>query len=167
MKSSFRQHLLRWRASLGAITLLCLLWHIFLPTMVHTGIVPALYAMPTHCQVAEIKNASLITQTHSSHHQNSMHEMHHGQQLQPTQDDQLSDYAKEVFALASQIMKHCPLCTHGLDAVAIIPLIAFILIFVLAWFSRVRCLCYTWSEDLHIPRIFYIFPIKQAPPLAL
>ena len=96
-----------------------------------------------------------------------MHEMHHQQHLQPTAHDQLSDYAKEVFALASQIMKHCPLCTHGLDAVAIIPLIAFILIFVLAWFSRVRCLCYTWSEDLHIPRIFYIFPIKQAPPLAL
>ena len=97
----------------------------------------------------------------------SHREMHHGQHSQPTQHDQLSDYAKEVFALASQIMKHCPLCTHGLDAVAIIPLIAFILIFVLAWFSRVRCLCYTWSEDLHIPRIFYIFPIKQAPPLAL
>jgi hypothetical protein len=99
MKSSFRQHLLKWRASLGAITLLCLLWHIFLPTMVHTGVVPALYAMPTHCQVTEIKNASLITQTHSSHHQHSMHEMHHEQQLQPTQHDQLSDYAKEVLPL--------------------------------------------------------------------
>ena len=166
MKSSFRQHLLKWRASLGAITLLCLLWHIFLPTMVHTGVVPALYAMPTHCQVTDIKNSLMLSESHSSHH-HAMHEMHHQQHLQWTAHDQLSDYAKEVFALASQIMKHCPLCTHGLDAVAIIPLIAFILIFVLAWFSRVRCLCYTWSEDLKIPRIFYIFPIKQAPPLAL
>jgi hypothetical protein len=57
MKSSFRQHLLKWRASLGAITLLCLLWHIFLPTMVHIGVVPALYAMPSHCQVTNIQNS--------------------------------------------------------------------------------------------------------------
>jgi len=92
--------------------------------MVHTGVVPALYAMPTHCQVTEIKNSLMLSESHSSHH-HAMHEMHHGQHSQPTQHDQLSDYAKEVFALASQIMKHCPLCTHGLDAVAIIPLIAF------------------------------------------
>ncbi|MCH7313175.1 hypothetical protein [Acinetobacter sp. ANC 3882] len=164
MKSSFRQHLLKWRASLGAVTLLCLLWHIFLPTMVHTGVVPALYAMPSHCQVTEIQNVSLMSQTHSSHHQ---HDMHHAQQLQSSKHTQLSEYAHEVYALASQIMKHCPLCSHGLDAVAIVPLLAFVLIFLLAWFSRVRCLCYSWTEDLHIARIFYIFPTKQAPPLAL
>lgn len=165
MKSSFRQHLLKWRTVLGAITLLCLLWHIFLPTMVHTGIMPALYAMPSHCQVTEIQNTMMLTQEHTHHH--SMHKMSYQQHLQHAQHSQLSEYAQEVFALASKIMKHCPLCTHGLDAAAIIPLIAFILIFLLAWFSRVRCLCYTWTEDLHIPRIFYILPIKQAPPLAL
>ncbi|MFI8032887.1 hypothetical protein ACH8I4_03250 [Acinetobacter sp. ABJ_C3_5] len=167
MKSSFRQHLLKWRAYFGAVTLLCLLWHIFLPTMVHTGVVPALYAMPSHCQVTEIQNVSLMSQTHSGHHQRSMHDMHHGPQLQHAKHAQLSEYAQQVFALASQIMKHCPLCSHGLDAAAIVPLIAFIIIFLLAWFSRVRCLCHSWTEDLHITRIFYIFPIKQAPPLAL
>lgn len=167
MKSSFRQHLLKWRASLGAVTLLCLLWHIFLPTMVHTGIVPALYAMPSHCQVTVIQNASLMTQTHAGHHSHAMHDMHHTQQLQSSNHAHLSDHAQQVFALASQIMKHCPLCTHGLDAAVLIPLIAFIFIFLLAWFGRVRSLCYTWTEDLHIPRIFYIFPTKQAPPLTL
>ena len=163
MKSSFRQHLLKWRASFGAITLLCLLWHIFLPTLVHTGVVPALYAMPTHCQVTNIQNSLMLSEPHSNHH----HDMHHQQHLQPTGHDQLSDYAKEVFALASQIMKHCPLCTYGVDAAAIVPFIAIIFVFLLAWFTRVRFLCYVWSEDLHIPRIFYLFPIKQAPPLAL
>ena len=97
MKSSFRQHLLKWSASFGAITLLCLLWHIFLPTLVHTGVVPALYAMPTHCQVTNIQNSLMLSEPHSNDH----HDMHHQQHLQPTGHDQLSDYAKEVFALAS------------------------------------------------------------------
>lgn len=163
MQSSFRKHMLKWRASFGAITLLCLLWHIMLPTLVHTGIVPALYAMPTHCQVTEIQN----TDSHSSHQHHMMPEMHHGQHLQHAEHDQLSDHAKEVFALASQIMKHCPLCTYGFDAAVIVPLFAFILVFILAWFSRVRCLCAAWIENLYIPRVAYIFPIKQAPPLAL
>lgn len=166
MKSSFRQHLLKWRACLGAITLLCLLWHIFLPTMVQTGVVPALYAMPSHCQVTEIQNASVMIHTHSAH-QHSMHEIHHSPQLQHSKHPELSSYAQEVFALASQIMKHCPLCSHGLDAAILMPLIALIFTLLLAWFSRVRCLCYTWTEDLHIPRISYIFPIKQAPPFAV
>ncbi|MCY6411001.1 hypothetical protein QTA56_02475 [Acinetobacter sp. VNH17] len=166
MKSSFRQHLLKWRASLGAITLLCLLWHILLPTMVHTGVVPALYAMPSHCQVTEIQNSLMGSESHSGHHQHTMNEMHQ-QHLHVAEHHPLSKYAKEVFALASQIMKHCPLCTHGLDAAVIVPLIALVLLFVLGWFSRIRCLCHVWTEDLHIPRLFYIFPIKQAPPLAL
>lgn len=168
MKSSFRQHLLQWRASLGAVAVLCLLWHIFLPTMVHTGVVPALYAMPSHCQVTEIQNTTLMAQTHSGHHPHSMsmHDTHHGAQLHG-KHAQLSEYAQQVFTLASQIMKHCPLCSHGLDAAALVPLIAFIIVFLLAWFSRVRCLCHAWTEDLHIARIFYIFPIKQAPPLSL
>ncbi|MFW2125416.1 hypothetical protein ACG94O_21215, partial [Acinetobacter ursingii] len=73
MKSSFRQHLLKWRACLGAITLLCLLWHIFLPTMVHIGVVPALYAMPSHCQVTNIQNSLIDSDSHSSHHHHAMH----------------------------------------------------------------------------------------------
>ncbi|MCH7335011.1 hypothetical protein [Acinetobacter sp. NIPH 2699] len=168
MKPSFRQHMHKWRTLFGAIALLCLLWHILLPTMVHTGIVPALYAMPSHCQVTEIQKATLLsTQAHnSSHHQHIMQQ--HNHHLDHTQHgSQLSEYAQQVYALASQIMKHCPLCTYGLDAAAIVPLIAFIFVFLLAWFSRVRCLCHAWTEDLHIARLFYILPIKQAPPLAL
>lgn len=93
--------------------------------------------------------------------------LQHEQHLQHIEHNQLSDHAKEVFALASKIMKHCPLCTYGVDAAAIVPFIAIIFVFLLAWFTRVRCLCYAWTENLHIPRIYYIFPIKQAPPLAL
>lgn len=168
MKSSFRQHLLKWRACLGAITLLCLLWHIFLPTMVHIGVVPALYAMPSHCQVTNIQNSLIDSDSHSSHHHHAMHDKtQHEQHLQHQKHNLLSDHAKEVFALASKIMKHCPLCTYGVDAAAIVPFIAIIFVFLLAWFTRVRCLCYAWTENLHIPRIYYIFPIKQAPPLAL
>ncbi|SPL69977.1 hypothetical protein [Acinetobacter stercoris] len=168
MKSSSRQHLQKKRAFLGTITLLCLLWHIFLPSMVHIGIIPALYAMPSHCQVTEIQNAMIMSgERHAHHHQHSIHETPHQQHLQHTDQNHLSKYAQEVFALASQIMKHCPLCSSGLDAAIIIPLIAFILVLVVAWFSRIRCLCYQWTEDLHIPRIFYILPIKQAPPLSL
>lgn len=166
MQSSFRQHLLKWRASLGAVTLLCLLWHIFLPTMVHIGVVPALYAMPSHCQVTDIQNSLMASETHSIHH-HTMHHMQHEQHMQHAEHSHLSEHAQAVFALASQIMKHCPLCSHGLDAAVIIPLLAFVLIFLLAWFSRIRCLCYTWTEDLHIPRIFYTLPLKQAPPLTL
>ncbi|MGM1003364.1 hypothetical protein [Acinetobacter haemolyticus] len=171
MNSSFRQHLQKWRALIGAVTLLCLLWHILLPTMVHTGIVPALYAMPSHCQVTEIQKATLLSaQVHSNHHSEHHHHTmeQHKHHLEHAQHgSQLSEYAQQVYALASQIMKHCPLCTYGLDAAAIIPLLGLILIFLLAWFSRVRCLCHAWTKDLQIPRIFYIFPIKQAPPVTL
>ena len=163
MKPSFRQHLLKWRTLFGAVTLLCLLWHILLPTMVHTGIAPTLYAMPTHCQVTEIKNSMTMSHAHMSHHQHDMHQQH----LQDSKTTQLSAHELEVFALAAQIMKHCPLCSYGLDDAAIIPLLACIFIVLLAWFGRVRCLCASWKDELYLPRIFYILPIKQAPPLAL
>ncbi len=108
----------------------------------------------------------MASETHSIHH-HTMHHMQHEQHMQHAEHSHLSEHAQAVFALASQIMKHCPLCSHGLDAAVIIPLLAFVLIFLLAWFSRVRCLCYTWTEDLHIPRIIYTLPLKQAPPLTL
>ncbi len=76
-------------------------------------------------------------------------------------------HAQEVFALATQIMKHCPLCTHGLDAAILIPLIALIFVLILRWFSRVRCLCHTWTIQLELPLTFSILPIKHAPPTAL
>ncbi|MDR2250004.1 hypothetical protein [Acinetobacter sp.] len=75
-----------------------------------------------------------------------------------------TQHAQEVFALATQIMKHCPLCTHGLDTAI---LIALIFVLILRWYSRVRSLCHTWTIQLEPPRTFYILPIKHAPPSAL
>ncbi|MHC3134580.1 hypothetical protein ACWPO0_01670 [Acinetobacter nosocomialis] len=163
MVLSFRQHLLKWRTLLSAITLLCLLWHIFLPTLVQIGIVPELYTMPSHCQPVVLE--------HSAYQQNFNMEQHHlshvHHHMESIQNKFHTKHAQEVFALATQIMKHCPLCTHGLDAAILIPLIALIFVLILRWFSRVRCLCHTWTIQLELPVTFYILPIKHAPPTAL
>ncbi|HCD61803.1 hypothetical protein [Acinetobacter nosocomialis] len=163
MVLSFRQHLLKWRTLLSAITLLCLLWHIFLPTLVQIGIVPELYTMPSHCQSVVLE--------HSTHQQNFNMEQHHPSHghhhMESIQNKFHTKHAQEVFALATQIMKHCPLCTHGLDAAILIPLIALIFVLILRWFNRVRCLCHKWTIQLELPLTFYILPIKHAPPTAL
>lgn len=163
MVLSFRQHLLKWRTLLSAITLLCLLWHIFLPTLVQIGIVPELYTMPSHCQPVVLEH-SPYQQNFNIEQHHSSHAHHH---MESIQNKFHTQHAQEVFALATQIMKHCPLCTHGLDAAILIPLIALIFILILRWFSRVRSLCHTWTIQLELPRTFYILPIKHAPPSAL
>ena len=168
MTSTFRQHLHKRRTFIGMLTLLCLLWHMFLPTLVQTGIAPALYAIPSHCQPAA--NMALTMQDehlHQTHAQMSLHPTAHMQLDHQHEHDQLSLHELGVYALASEIMKHCPLCSHGLDAAAILPLLALILLLIVAWFAQVRCLCYRWAEQLQIPQLFYLFPLKQAPPFAL
>lgn len=165
MKSSVREPMLKWRTSLGMVTVLCLLWHILLPTMVHMGIVPALYAMPSHCQVTHLQKSLNGSTSHFSNHSSLHHESHlHHQEQNP---DQLSDHAREVFVLAGKVMKHCPLCSYGMDAAAIVLFIAMILVIVLAWFTRIRCLCHGWTQTPFIPRIVYILPLKHAPPCSI
>lgn len=178
---SFPSLLIKRRALFGAVTLLCLLWHIFLPTLVNVGLVPRLYVMPTHCQPVELN-----THHELGHHHMTMPDGHvmtmavmpndmskmdmsvqahastvQAKVLQPFQ----TAHAHEVFILAAEIMKHCPLCSHGLEGAVLAPLFAFVLALLVCWFAVVRCLQHLWPKLRFISPPDFVHPLKQAPPV--
>jgi hypothetical protein len=179
MLPSFRERLIKRRALLGVVTLLCLLWHILLPSMVNIGLIPTLYSMPTHC----LPNVMPATIHHSntSQHSAMQHDMHsmpmmmaHDASANVHQvahtaniDKFHTAHAHAVFELAAKIMKHCPLCSHGLEGGLLAPFIILLVALILRWFAVVRSLCHTWVIARYIPLVDYILPFKQAPPLAL
>lgn len=200
MMPTFRQQLVKRRTLLGAVTLFCLLWHILLPAMVHVGLVPALFVMPSHCQPTiqtgmlmanKQDNAAAQSMSHDhamlTHMQHDVmsgsmpdHMMSHmdhrhmsDHQLQPhmaapAETDRFhTPHAHEVFALAAKIMKHCPLCSHGLEGGILAPLIALVFVLLACWFAIVRCLCHTWTENKYVPRFSFVLPFKHGPPVAL
>ena len=183
MMPTFRQQLVKRRTLLGAVTLLCLLWHILLPTLVHVGVVPALFAFPSHCQPAVFSNGYFGIDANNAPEQSIVSDysrtnglMQH-QMPMPASTQQFmtasandtfhTQHAHEVFTLASKIMKHCPLCSHGLDSGILIPLIVLLVILLVRWFALVRSLCYTWTKRLYIPHISFALPFKHAPPSIL
>ena len=208
MMPTFRQQLVKRRTLLGSVTLFCLLWHMLLPTMVHIGLVPALFVMPSHCQpdvLAEVQQGSTSTPAsiqpmppgmhmmmdgampdhamgqmmghamshHNSHSMSPAEHMHmsgampHAHGDAPETDRFHTQHAHEVFALAAKIMKHCPLCSHGLEGGILAPLIALVFVLLACWFAVVRCLCHTWTENKYFPRFSFILPFKHAPPVTL
>jgi hypothetical protein len=178
MMPTLRQQLVKRRTLLGAVTLFCLLWHILLPTMVHVGLVPALFVMPTHCQPAMLAvNAQGSAAPHAQHashdHAAPDHSSHNHTAMQqsmaaPAETDRFNtQHAHEVFALAAKIMKHCPLCSHGLEGGILAPILALVFILLACWFAVVRSLCHTWTITAYIPRFSFVLPLKHAPPFAL
>lgn len=186
MMPTLRQQLVKRRTLLGAVTLFCLLWHILLPTMVHVGLVPALFVMPIHCQPAMLAvNAQgsaaphAVHTQHASHdhaaHDHSLHDQssHNHAAMQQSMaalaetDRFNTQHAHEVFALAAKIMKHCPLCSHGLEGGILAPILALVFILLACWFAVVRSLCHTWTITTYIPRFSFVLPPKHAPPFAL
>lgn len=189
MMPPFRQQLIQQRTLWGAVTLCCLLWHILLPSMVHIGLVPALFVMPAHCQPAVVSSdytdadssVNKVTQRHAglSHYstKNTLKQVQVQIQM-PAVLDQGSgvtsghsifhtQHAQEVFALAMQIMKHCPLCSHGLDSGVIIPLIALMFILLLQCFAVIRSLTDQWKKPVFIVQASFALPFKHGPPATL
>lgn len=192
MMPPFRQQLIQQRTLWGAVTLFCLLWHILLPSIVHIGLVPALFVMPSHCQPAvvssEYTNAGSqytgadngvkgITQRHSGlsdySTKNALKQMQMSAALDQgsgvTSGNAIfhTQHAQEVFALAMQIMKHCPLCSHGLDSGVIIPLIALMFVLLLQCFAVIRSLADQWIKPVSLTQISFALPFKHGPPATL
>lgn len=163
MLLSSKHRVITLRALFGAITLLCLLWHILLPTMVQVGIVPQLYTMPSHCQPVNIAASSVMMQHHIHEH----HHAHHDNLFAHTTEIELSTEAQQIYALAAEIMKHCPLCTHGLEGAVILPIILLISILLLFYFTKIRFIIQSGRIHRYLHPFHYILPVKHAPPITL
>lgn len=74
-------------------------------------------------------------------------------------------HAHAVFALAAAIMKHCPLCSSGLDGALLAPILAFILVLLACWFAVVRFLATIYRQAYIYFSPDFIQPLKHAPPL--
>lgn len=184
MMPTFRQQPIKRRTLWGAVTLFCLLWHILLPTMVHVGLLPALFVMPAHCQPAGVSSGysgagpdniegQPVMPDHSIANDLRPHQIQlpasttQGSIVTSASDAFHTQHAHEVFALATQIMKHCPLCSHGLDSGVLIPLIALFFILLAQWFAVIRSLGYQQLKRLFIPQISFALPFKHGPPVIL
>jgi hypothetical protein len=168
--------MLAYRSVFGAIMLCCLLWHLFLPTLVSLGVVPRLYVMPSHCQPVELSHHNMhMSNGHMMNMADMPHDMAHmdmnsrSEQLSPVQEKHLQPFhaahAHQVFTLAAEIMKHCPLCSHGLEGAVLAPLFAFVLALLVCWFAIVRCLRHIWPKLCFISLPDFFHPLKQAPPV--
>ncbi|MEY2863760.1 MAG: hypothetical protein RLY58_1467 [Pseudomonadota bacterium] len=168
------------RAKLGLVTLICLLWHILLPTLVNVGVMPALYALPSHCQPVVqtlLKLSPATAMTPESPIMADMHDMQ-SPHLMPTDatatataqadhqamiDQQVNAKTQAMWQLAAKIMASCPLCSHGLEG-AVLPVLAFVLAVLVLLLSPRQQVIFTVWRATFFSACPYLRPHSHGPP---
>ncbi len=164
--ATLRQQLLIQRTHIGVLATLCLLFHLLLPSIVNLGLMPKLLYMPTHCpsSVEQQQQATNMMSMHHIHHMHH-HPVHHTQQITSLLFS--GSEVQHIIDQAQQLMKHCPLCSHGLEGAVLTPLLVCLLLLILRWFVPIwRSFC-GYDEPLYLLRVDYTWPYKQGPPFTL
>lgn len=106
-------------------------------------------------------------QHYAIHHSNNNHQNHTRSSADVVSLLFSSVEVKQIIDQAQQLMKHCPLCSHGLEGAVLVPLLVLLLLVILRLFAPVQRVFAGWSRQQHIQRIRYSWPYKHGPPLAL
>lgn len=125
------------------------------------------------------RDDGMMMQHHHMHMQHGTHEMqsakqarnpHHGHTLSSADVSSLLFSASEVqqiVELAQQLMKHCPLCSHGLEGAVLAPMLLLLVLVLLRCFVPVLRTQAAWFQRFYASQPHYSWPYKHGPPLAL
>lgn len=133
-------------------------------TGMHHGVAKQQSHFQQHLHQQKTKHSQ---QHYAIHHSNNHHQHHTRSSADVVSLLFSSVEVKQIIDQAQQLMKHCPLCSHGLEGAVLVPLLVLLLLVILRLFAPVQRVFAGWSRQQHIQRIRYSWPYKHGPPLAL
>jgi len=175
------------------VALFCLCWHLLLPLLINLGIAPVIYGLSEHCRpvlmttpevnpsaqpkISDKRNADQpvaemamndMAGMDMSHM--DMHQMTMQSRVKPAAIDEMTQisarkaHIHEVMTLAAKIMKHCPLCSHGLEGGLLAALVVLSLILLLLQLIEHPALLTLYRAPTR-RLLDHLYPPAQAPPV--
>jgi|GEM_PF-3435493 len=172
------------KALVAWVALICLCWHLLLPLFINLGIAPVIYGLSEHCRtllttsdpVASTAKPAVPAMDMAMPGMDMSHmdmstmpmDMTHASSAAPlsTNAESLAREAHihDVMTLAAKIMKHCPLCSHGLEGGLLPTLVILSLVLLLLRLVELPVLLTLYRTAI-LPVVAHIRPQAQAPPV--